>query len=108
MRPRLFRTIQLSCTLILPFVLQAADPIAYSKDVLPILKQSCYERHGIDNPMAKLDLRIRAGMLKGGGHGPARGPAPTGKGTPLRTHPRVVRGPRISIRGRESRVGRLG
>ena len=51
--------------------LPAAEPVSYSKDVLPILKQSCYQCHGIDEPTGNLDLRTRAGMLKGGAHGPA-------------------------------------
>ena len=74
MRLRPIRAFYLTVTLTVAATLHAADPILYSRDVLPILKQSCYGCHGIDEPMANLDLRTRAGMLKGGAHGPAVAP----------------------------------
>ena len=79
MHLRPIRVVQLAFTLTLTAALHAADPISYSQDVLPILKQSCYECHGIDTPMANLDLRARAGMLKGGAHGPAVVPGDPGE-----------------------------
>ena len=44
------------------------------KEIEPILKAHCYACHGIDMPKAGLDLRTRAGMLKGGKNGPALNP----------------------------------
>jgi len=41
------------------------------KDVLPLLKQKCYQCHGEALRMSNLDLRTRESMLKGGDKGPA-------------------------------------
>lgn len=40
------------------------------KDILPLFRSRCIECHGGDQPRAGLDLRTRAGMLRGGRHGP--------------------------------------
>jgi hypothetical protein len=44
---------------------------AAEKDVVPILKQKCFQCHGEAVQMSNLDLRTRASMLKGGDKGPA-------------------------------------
>ena len=48
---------------------QAADPLS-GKDAVQILSEKCLLCHG-DAQMSKLDLRTRAGVLKGGEKGPA-------------------------------------
>ncbi|MCE9531299.1 MAG: PSD1 and planctomycete cytochrome C domain-containing protein, partial [Planctomycetes bacterium] len=55
---------------------RAADVAAplFEKDIQPILKNHCFACHGTDTPKAGLDLRTRAGMLKGGKSGPALKP----------------------------------
>src|SRR5262249_10269656 len=50
---------------------QAADPPRFEKDVLPVLTTRCLKCHGGGKPKAGLDLRTRAGLLKGGESGPA-------------------------------------
>jgi hypothetical protein len=57
--------------------LRAADPAAavtFEKDVLPILQARCLRCHGADKQKADLDLRTKAGLLKGGETGPALTP----------------------------------
>jgi hypothetical protein len=49
----------------------AADTPQFEKDVLPVLTARCLKCHGATKPKAGLDLRTRAGMLKGGESGPA-------------------------------------
>ena len=56
-----------------PGPLESAEPL-FSKDVLPILEQKCFQCHGDGQTVSDLDLSSRAGMLKGGVHGPALGP----------------------------------
>src|SRR5262249_41158799 len=51
----------------------------FEKDVLPILSARCLKCHGTDKPKAGLDLRSRAGMLKGGETGPALMPGSADK-----------------------------
>jgi hypothetical protein len=62
-------------TIVLLFasVVRADDKPAPSleKDILPILQGKCLACHGDEKPKAHLDLRSRAGMLKGGEHGAA-------------------------------------
>ncbi len=41
------------------------------KEVLPILAAKCFQCHGADVQMGKLDLHTRGSMLKGGAKGPA-------------------------------------
>src|SRR5262245_42537692 len=43
----------------------------FEEDVLPVLAARCLSCHGETKPKAGLDLRTRAGMLKGGESGPA-------------------------------------
>jgi hypothetical protein len=50
---------------------QTPKKVSFAHDVVPILSQKCMQCHGIDNPMANLDLKSREGALKGGQHGPA-------------------------------------
>ncbi len=47
----------------------AAQP-TFEKAVLPILQARCFTCHGADKQKAGLDLRSRAGMLRGGESGP--------------------------------------
>jgi hypothetical protein len=49
----------------------AAD---FDKDVLPLLKAKCIRCHGGERQRGELDLRTRAGALKGGDGGPAVAP----------------------------------
>jgi hypothetical protein len=49
------------------------------KDILPILQAKCLACHGEEKPKARLDLRSRAGMLKGGEHGAALVPGAADK-----------------------------
>jgi len=49
----------------------ARQPVSFDKDVLPILASSCFKCHGEKLQLSKLDLRSRAGMLRGGERGPA-------------------------------------
>src|SRR5262249_42903985 len=46
----------------------------FEKDVLPILEAKCLRCHGKDLQKADLDLRSKAGLLKGGESGPAVSP----------------------------------
>jgi hypothetical protein len=48
-----------------------AQKAATEKDVLPILKDKCFQCHGAEVQMGKLALHTRAAMLKGGQKGPA-------------------------------------
>ncbi|MBI3666350.1 MAG: DUF1553 domain-containing protein, partial [Acidobacteria bacterium] len=50
---------------------RAQQAISFQKDVLPILTNNCLKCHGEAMQLSGLDLRSRAGMLKGGQHGPA-------------------------------------
>ena len=50
---------------------QGAGPPQFEKDVLPVLTARCLKCHGTSRPKAGLDLRTRAGLLKGGESGPA-------------------------------------
>jgi hypothetical protein len=49
----------------------AASTPQFEKDVLPVLAARCLRCHGETRPKAGLDLRTRAGMLRGGESGPA-------------------------------------
>ncbi|MDQ6664129.1 MAG: hypothetical protein M3Z23_07025 [Acidobacteriota bacterium] len=49
----------------------AAAPVSFSKDIQPILQNSCWKCHGSAMQLSKLDLRTRESALKGGDHGPA-------------------------------------
>ncbi|MGH9631357.1 MAG: PSD1 and planctomycete cytochrome C domain-containing protein, partial [Bryobacteraceae bacterium] len=48
----------------------APSSVSFEKDVLPILRDSCWKCHGASLQLAKLDLRTRESALKGGEHGP--------------------------------------
>jgi hypothetical protein len=48
------------------------NPLTYERDIRPILKTHCFHCHGeSEKPKAKLDLRLRRLMAKGGNTGPA-------------------------------------
>ncbi|MGI8990764.1 MAG: PSD1 and planctomycete cytochrome C domain-containing protein [Bryobacteraceae bacterium] len=49
----------------------AGAAVAFSKDVQPILQNSCWKCHGSAMQLSKLDLRTRDSALKGGEHGPS-------------------------------------
>jgi hypothetical protein len=51
----------------------AAGP-EFEKDVLPVFRARCLRCHGADERKAGLDLRGKAGLLKGGESGPALSP----------------------------------
>jgi hypothetical protein len=54
-----------------------APPVAgpvFEKDVLPVFRAKCLRCHGADEQKAGLDLRTKAGLLKGGESGPALSP----------------------------------
>ncbi|MEX2261890.1 MAG: PSD1 and planctomycete cytochrome C domain-containing protein [Bryobacteraceae bacterium] len=53
---------------------QQSSAISFSKDVVPVIQSKCLSCHGQSQQMAGLDLRTRAGMLKGGLRGPALTP----------------------------------
>jgi hypothetical protein len=44
---------------------------SFERDVQPLLQARCVKCHGGEKPKAKLDLRDKAGVLKGGESGPA-------------------------------------
>ena len=54
-----------------PLTAQTTKKVSFANDVAPILSRACMKCHGLASPMANLDLRTRAGALKGGQHGPA-------------------------------------
>jgi hypothetical protein len=49
-------------------------PPQFEKDILPILEAKCLRCHGAMQRKARLDLRTRTGMVKGGETGPALAP----------------------------------
>ncbi len=50
---------------------QSESTLQFERDVLPILKQSCFQCHGQQVTMAGLDLRTPSSILRGGASGPA-------------------------------------
>ncbi len=46
-----------------------ADPVSFSKDVQPILHESCWNCHGPTQQMSDLSLYTRDAAMKGGDHG---------------------------------------
>src|SRR5262245_36480909 len=52
-----------------PLLAEEADnprPVSYETDIRPLLAHHCWECHGEKKRKAELDLRSKAGMLKGG------------------------------------------
>src|SRR5437764_13513842 len=49
----------------------AQEPVSFTKDIQPILQNSCWKCHGAAIQLSKLDLRTREAALKGGDHGPS-------------------------------------
>ena len=39
-------------------MIQAAEPLQYNRDVLPILAENCFACHGADSAARKADLRL--------------------------------------------------
>ena len=54
-----------------PTFLAAADPVSYTKDIQPVLKENCYVCHGDGAKESNLDLRTPESILEGGERGPA-------------------------------------
>jgi hypothetical protein len=52
----------------------ASEPIVFEKNLAPILEVKCWQCHGSEKQKAGLDLRTRAGLLKGGESGAAVSP----------------------------------
>jgi WD40 repeat protein len=50
---------------------QAAAPVVFSKQVLPLLRSQCFSCHGGANPASGYSLETRDRMLAGGRHGAA-------------------------------------
>src|SRR5947209_15072992 len=57
--------------------LPAADPVDYTRDVKPILKERCYACHGALKQKSKLRLDTAALVVTGGTSGPAVKPGDT-------------------------------
>src|SRR5439155_1303286 len=47
----------------------AQEPVSFTKDIQPILQNSCWKCHGEAMQLSKLDLRTFEGALKGGEKG---------------------------------------
>ena len=50
---------------------ESASPLLFERQVLPVLEQHCVKCHSGGSPQAGLDVRTRAGLLRGGSKGPA-------------------------------------
>jgi hypothetical protein len=57
--------------LVVPLLAQTGEKLSFKNDIAPVLAQKCVQCHAQTPSMANLDLRTRAGALKGGQHGPA-------------------------------------
>jgi len=55
------------------------DPAFFDREIKPILAARCLGCHGVDNRLAKLDLRSKASALTGGTHGAALVPGNASK-----------------------------
>jgi hypothetical protein len=51
--------------------LRAVEPVSFSKQIRPILENSCWKCHGAAMQLGRLDLRTRESALKGGERGAA-------------------------------------
>ena len=51
------------------FAVCGADPVSFSKEVQPILHESCWNCHGPTQQMSSLSLYTRDAAMKGGQHG---------------------------------------
>jgi len=60
--------------LLLTTLFAPANPGDFDKDILPIFQTHCVRCHGGERLRADLDVRSRAGLLKGGESGPALSP----------------------------------
>jgi formylglycine-generating enzyme required for sulfatase activity/mono/diheme cytochrome c family protein len=52
-------------------LLAAAEPVDFTKQIKPMLEQSCIKCHGEEKPKGRLNLTTRAAALKGGDDGPS-------------------------------------
>ncbi len=74
LNPTLMRLLLVGAVCLLVTVSTRADesatkPPVFEKDVLPVLKERCVRCHGGEKRKADLDLRNKAGLLKGGESG---------------------------------------
>src|SRR5437870_2306916 len=68
---------RIACTLLAVISLAdgaAAQDLSFEKSVLPIFEAKCLRCHGEKRQRGGLDLRSKAGMLKGGDNGAALKP----------------------------------
>src|SRR3954452_7081577 len=84
-----------------PLTAQTTKKVSFGQDVAPILARSCMKCHGLASPMANLDLRTRAGALKGGQHGPAIVPG-DGAASLLYKHVAAKEQPQMPLGGKLS------
>ena len=64
-----------SCSVLCsPAFAQDKDALAFEKAVLPIFEAKCFECHGAKKQRARLDLRTKTAILKGGESGAALKP----------------------------------
>src|SRR5262249_9930204 len=87
-----------SCGLL---VAQTTKTPRFAQDIAPILSEKCMQCHGLADPMANLDLKSRAGALKGGQHGPAIIPG-NAAGSNLYRHATGQEQPRMPLGGKLS------
>ena len=50
---------------------QQSNPVSFTAEILPLLRQNCFRCHGDGQQKSNLDLRTLSGTLRGGLHGPA-------------------------------------
>lgn len=70
-RASILRAAGLAVAVSLASLSPAQGPVSFDKDIRPIFETSCWACHGAAIQSAKLDLRSREFLLKGGDHGPA-------------------------------------
>ena len=54
-----------------PALSQQSNPVSFTEEILPLLRQNCFRCHGDGQQKSNLDLRTLSGTLRGGLHGPA-------------------------------------
>ncbi len=63
---------------------QSFQPVDYTRDIEPVLRQHCYECHGSTRARARLRLHAPDLILKGGSHGPVVLPGKSGESELIR------------------------
>jgi hypothetical protein len=46
------------------------DPLTFERDILPLLRESCFRCHGVQQKKGRLDVRTYTALMKGGKSGP--------------------------------------